>query len=607
MSSEQTFESEASDESCVSMADDIERSNINTEDLGASSGVAPMEIGGLEVPHEMEDFRRVITPLSKDQLIELLAGACIRNQDIQKRVFTVICESRSHRRLYIKNLPFSANTESVLELFSQFGDVEEGIVLKKDGKSRGYAFVTFKYIESALLACKNPVTMNGRFLMVKLAADPFPFETKRSDALRRKLFVRNLGFETNEDSLSEVLGKYGELEESVILRTKSGESKGYGFVTFTSTEATIKALQQPHHIIDGRLVFVHQAVEGKARVPKNKENHSNNLKQTHNEVRDQSSGLLNQGKLLAPAPNLDFQFTGGKLTSDSSFLYPMEKTSFDTGFNLQYAGTGRGLFDDEYLSPVSDVDPSLVSFSNPVNDFNLLDNSSAIKASCNTSMRFCASKDSHSLKTSTSNDSNIPMRNSNMSKPDVSAAKGFNSPNGMGLSAKPKSSVHHINNDSSSETAYTSSVEGNLFSRNLNLDASSHVWNPSKGSKMTRSFLNTQVKSPVHSHLMGNYSSTPWMVSDDFKPKMKLGEDESGVKNAEGKEIAGAFAPNFCYKESPQFPASKAPSWTNILDRFGLNNASDNQLLRTKNVNKKCDSKRMSSSYLNQDTKFRAF
>ncbi|KAK6588804.1 RRM domain containing protein [Cryptosporidium xiaoi] len=261
---------------------DQEKSNISNDNNSFTNlDSFPVYFNGFEVPRELDGIRRILTPLSKDQLIELLASACVNNQSVLQNVLCVISESRSHRRLYIKNLPFSACTETVIELFSQFGEVEEGIVLMKDGKSRGYAFITFKTIESALLACKNPISMNGRGLMVKLATDPFPFETKKSDAIRRKLFVRNLGFDTNEESLKLVFSKYGELEESVILRTKKGESKGYGFITFSNTEATVKALQQPHHIIDGRLVFVHQAVERKHR-PKNTKNAQTNNNSNNN-------------------------------------------------------------------------------------------------------------------------------------------------------------------------------------------------------------------------------------------------------------------------------------------------------------------------------------
>lgn len=622
MSLEQNFESETSDDgSYMSIADETERSNINSEEFNASIETLPTEVGGLEIPHEMEDFRRVLTPLSKDQLVELLAGACIGNQEIQQRVFSVICESRSHRRLYIKNLPFSASTESVIELFSQFGDVEEGIVLRKDGKSRGYAFVTFKTIESALLACRSPVTMNGRFLMVKLAADPFPFETKRSDAIRRKLFVRNLGFETNEESLSAVLGQYGELEESVILRKKSGESKGYGFVTFTSAEATIKALQQPHHLIDGRLVFVHQAVEGKARALKNKENHPpNSSKQAHSEGRDLSLGLLNNpSQLLALSSSLaDFHLKNGGLQKDLSFLHFTGNPNKGTNFSTGYAGTSRVLF-DEYLNHAKGIDSNYDICSNLMNGHKFMDNGSDVQGNCHTSMRFYTPKDPRDLKVNNSTFSNSAVRSSNsqQSSPEleIPAMAGLNALTGISMHVKSTEIAHNMNNDDLSERIYSNSAKGSIFPHTLDSNlANGGAWQLPKCTK-TRQILSAQSKAPKHDNLTGNLPpSAPWMVLNDFKTDMGLREEmevdreeELGVPNTDNNEFGGGFAFNFYYKESPQFPVSNIASWNNHLDRFGCSSVSDYPFLKDKNFNKKCESKRTTPPRLILDTTFTAF
>lgn len=600
MSSERSFESEASDESSyISIADEAERNNLNSGDFNANVESFQTEIGGFDVPHEMEDFRRVLTPLSKDQLVELLAEACIGNQEIQQRVFSVICESRSHRRLYIKNLPFSANTESVIELFSQFGDVEEGIVLRKGGKSRGYAFVTFKTIESALLACKNPVTMNGRFLMVKLAADPFPFEAKRSDAIRRKLFVRNLGFETNEDSLSAVLGQYGELEESVILRTKSGESKGYGFVTFTSAEATIKALQQPHHLIDGRLVFVHQAVEGKPRSGKNKENHpSNNSKQVHNEGRDLPMGLLNPGQLLTSSLGPDFHLANGNLSKDSSFLHLMGGPNPGNNFiTTRYTGTRGVLFDNNHLNPAIGIDSNFGNFSNFMNDYKLMDSSSGVQDNCHTNMRFYTYNGLQDLKVNNSVCSNITARNNQQPELEIPALTGLDIPTGINIHAKSTKAVHNLNNDCPSEIFYGNSVNGNILPSNFDHNTSNGAWHSSKCTK-ARPFLDAYVKVPMHNNLTGNLQpSTPWIVFDDFKANTRLREgnvdreelekkEELGIPDTENNEFGGDLAYNFYYRESPQFSASNIASWNNHLDRFSHNSASDYSILKGKNINK---------------------
>lgn len=600
MNSEQLIESETSDENYTSSTDEFERINTNNEDLSTSVDTFPLGIGGLEVPHEKEDFRRVLTPLSKDQLVELLAGACIEDQKILQRVFAVICESRSHRRLYIKNLPFSANTESVIEVFSQFGDVEEGIVLKKDGKSRGYAFVTFKTIESALLACKNPVSMSGRFLMVKLAADPFPFETKRSDAIRRKLFVRNLGFETNEDSLSEVMGQYGELEESVILRTKSGESKGYGFVTFASSEATIKALQQPHHLIDGRLVFVHQAIEGKTRVTKNKEVYlQNNSKQTYEnkvmESKDQLPMPCNFDQVVPPSssPTIsDLQYANSKLSRDSLFLHFMEKPNLSSNFGTKYSGVDRVLFDNEYPNPVNGIDSNLSNFPNLTDDFNLIKSVSLNQGTSNNNnnnninnIRFNKAKDHPNLKLDHSCDFNIPSR--------------------ANIDMRSTNAVHLPNNDDHSERNYNIFVDENIFS-NDHMNKNFGRWYLSNNTK-ARSFPNMHFKAPNQSNLSGNLpSSINWAISNNFREKMKSRMEDMNVLDTEYNEFED-FMFNSHYKESRQCPINKSPSWNSFADRFGHDFISNNLLLKDKHINRKCDFNRIAYSPLILDKKFTAF
>ncbi|KAJ4867508.1 Glycine-rich RNA-binding protein 3 [Raphanus sativus] len=59
-----------------------------------------------------------------------------------------------------------------------------------------------------------------------------------------KLFIGGMEYGMNEDSLREAFSKYGEVVESkVILDRETGRSRGFGFVTFTSTEAASSAIQ----------------------------------------------------------------------------------------------------------------------------------------------------------------------------------------------------------------------------------------------------------------------------------------------------------------------------------------------------------------------------
>ncbi|CAH8389623.1 unnamed protein product [Eruca vesicaria subsp. sativa] len=76
-----------------------------------------------------------------------------------------------------------------------------------------------------------------------------------------KLFIGGIEYGMNEDSLREAFSKYGEVVETrVILDRETGRSRGFGFVTFTSTEAASSAIQAlDGQDLHGRIVKVNYA------------------------------------------------------------------------------------------------------------------------------------------------------------------------------------------------------------------------------------------------------------------------------------------------------------------------------------------------------------
>lgn len=89
-------------------------------------------------------------------------------------------------------------------------------------------------------------------------------ERKRDNKLRcSDLIVLGLPWKTTEDAIREYFQTFGDLLLVQIKRdTKSGSSKGFGFIKFYSYEAQIKVLGQ-RHLIDGRWCDV--------RIPNSKE------------------------------------------------------------------------------------------------------------------------------------------------------------------------------------------------------------------------------------------------------------------------------------------------------------------------------------------------
>ena len=93
-------------------------------------------------------------------------------------------------RIYVGNLPFSVTQEQLKELFSQYGEIEEAVVVtnKFSGRSKGFGFVSFKDEASAdkAIAEMNKKEVEGRPLNVKEA---LPFDENRP----RKRFERRGG------------------------------------------------------------------------------------------------------------------------------------------------------------------------------------------------------------------------------------------------------------------------------------------------------------------------------------------------------------------------------------------------------------------------------
>jgi RNA recognition motif-containing protein len=64
--------------------------------------------------------------------------------------------------------------------------------------------------------------------------------------MRKKLYVGNLNWDTEEEGLKQHFEQIGEVEEAIIIRDrrKGNRSKGFGFVTMSSEEDAEKAIDE---------------------------------------------------------------------------------------------------------------------------------------------------------------------------------------------------------------------------------------------------------------------------------------------------------------------------------------------------------------------------
>lgn len=86
------------------------------------------------------------------------------------------------KKLFVGNLPWSVTEETVVELFSEHGQVEEAklIVDRMSGRSKGIAFVTFATEEEANAAIEalNGYELEGRALVVNVARPMVPRDNR---------------------------------------------------------------------------------------------------------------------------------------------------------------------------------------------------------------------------------------------------------------------------------------------------------------------------------------------------------------------------------------------------------------------------------------------
>eukprot|EP00252_Welwitschia_mirabilis_P013456 TRINITY_DN295_c0_g1_i1.p1 TRINITY_DN295_c0_g1~~TRINITY_DN295_c0_g1_i1.p1 ORF type:complete len:409 (+),score=40.01 TRINITY_DN295_c0_g1_i1:78-1304(+) len=241
-----------------------------------------------------EDIPKIIEPLTQQELLEIARYAAITHPDVLEEVRRIADRDVSRRKIFIRGLAFTTTEEAVNEVFGRFGEIEgTSIPLDKStGKSKGYAFVTYKHIDAAINALKEPNKLvDGKSTACNLASaggkqtlpqiqlpqalsalNPTstpnpnfvaPSDASNGDVTRRKIYIKGLGPDTTKDAINEVFGKFGEIEDTNLPVDKAtGKNKGYAFVTFKTVASAVNALKEPNKTVNGCKTACNLAVVG---------------------------------------------------------------------------------------------------------------------------------------------------------------------------------------------------------------------------------------------------------------------------------------------------------------------------------------------------------
>jgi heterogeneous nuclear ribonucleoprotein A1/A3 len=213
-----------------------------------------------------EDVKKLIEPFNKEQLMEILQDAATRHNDVLEEIRKLADKDPAHRKIFVRGLGWDTTSDTVKSIFSTFGELEEGAVIidKSTGKSRGFGFVTFRHMDGAQRALKEPSKrIDGRMTVCQLAATGALPQAPVQEVATRKIYVGNVHPELTADKLLALFAQFGEIEEGPLGFDKhTGRSRGFALIIYKSAESAKRSLQEPIKSIAGHQMHCKLAVEG---------------------------------------------------------------------------------------------------------------------------------------------------------------------------------------------------------------------------------------------------------------------------------------------------------------------------------------------------------
>lgn len=205
---------------------------------------------------------------------------------VQNKVQEEEEEEEGHSEIFVKNLSWSTNENSLRKFFSNYGAINNVKLLmnRETGKSRGLAFVEFSKRSEAQAVINDEanLSIDGRNVQVSFSneKDTRPVgnnnrqggfnqggynqggnqggyqQRSNYSGDRHTIFVGNLGFKTREDTVRKFFSDCGNVVDVRIAKNEEGRSKGFCHVDFDSSDAVESAKAKAGQDLDGREVRV---------------------------------------------------------------------------------------------------------------------------------------------------------------------------------------------------------------------------------------------------------------------------------------------------------------------------------------------------------------
>lgn len=232
---------------------------VATDDNGQSKGYGFVQF-------EQDDSARSAIEKLNGMLMndkQVYVGLFIRRQERDRATGT-----SKFSNVYVKNLSETTTDEDLERVFSSYGPVTSAVVMRDaDGKSKGFGFVNFENADDAANAVEN---LNGKKInddrewyvgraqkkAEREAELRAKFEQERKARMEKfqgaNLYLKNLDDSVDDEKLRELFSDFGAITSCKVMRDPQGQSRGSGFVAFSTPEEAMRAVSEMNGKMVGR-------------------------------------------------------------------------------------------------------------------------------------------------------------------------------------------------------------------------------------------------------------------------------------------------------------------------------------------------------------------
>ncbi|CAF1331415.1 unnamed protein product [Adineta ricciae] len=167
-----------------------------------------------------------------------------------------------HRKLFIGGLSYTTADDKLKEYCLKYGEITECTIMRdREGRSRGFAFVSFK--DRAMVdnfMTQRPHTIDGRQTEPKRAMPRDEASRPEGQLTVKKLFIGGVKEEVIEDDLKTYFQKFGPIVECKIMKDKEDKPRGFAFITYDDYDSVDCCILEKPHVINGKELDVRKAI-----------------------------------------------------------------------------------------------------------------------------------------------------------------------------------------------------------------------------------------------------------------------------------------------------------------------------------------------------------